>query len=189
MGVRFFSFLPKYQKIKTNWPIREAIALFTRNVLTTACYPLLVSNPCNHDLCPEESMCVIHSRDEHRCICPDGMVEVQRRPNATNVDGIPSIVCRPQETTTPSPTQCPLSCVKGKCMFSPPDGFKCRCDPLYEGVLCDKYRCSQYCKNNGFCIVDTHAPTGPNEPKPITVSLGDILLSWVFVMFFIGVIL
>jgi hypothetical protein len=128
-----------------------------------------VSNPCNHDLCAEEAMCVIRSREEHRCICPDGLMEVQRRSNATDVDGITSVVCRPQETTTPSPTQCPLNCVKGECKFSPLNGFKCVCNPLYEGKLCDKYRCSQYCKNKGFCVIDTLAPTGPNEQKPIKV--------------------
>jgi hypothetical protein len=130
----------------------------------------LVSNPCNHDLCAEEAMCVIRSRDEHRCICPDGLVEVPRRHNATEQDGISSVVCRPQETTTPSPTECPLACVKGDCVFSPPEGFKCRCHPLYEGKLCDKYRCSQYCKNKGFCVVDTLAPDGLNGQKPIKVS-------------------
>jgi len=136
---------------------------------------IAVSNPCNHDLCAEEAMCVVRSREDHRCICPDGMVEVKRRGgqqnNVSASDGISSVSCRPAAAaTTASPTKCPLNCLKGECKFSPPDGFKCRCDPLYEGKLCDKYRCSQYCKNKGFCVIDTLAPTGPDGQKPIMVS-------------------
>ncbi|XP_059475497.1 low-density lipoprotein receptor-related protein 1 isoform X2 [Neocloeon triangulifer] len=127
-----------------------------------------LSNPCNHDLCAEEAMCLVRSRTQHRCMCPEGMTEVKR---SQSVTGVSSIACRPADRTTPAPPKCPLNCHKGECV-STPSGFACECNPLYEGKLCDKYRCSQYCKNKGFCVVDVTAVTAPNEQKPIKCHCG-----------------
>jgi hypothetical protein len=81
------------------------------------------------------------------------------------------VACRPVENGTgDNNKECPLACVKGDCVSNPQGGYKCNCHPLYEGKLCDKYRCSQYCKNKGFCVVDTLAQPGPRGEYAIMVS-------------------
>ncbi|MPC12441.1 Fibropellin-1 [Portunus trituberculatus] len=53
-----------------------------------------------------------------------------------------------------SSRDCKLFCLKGKCIITD-QGPKCQCDPKFDGVHCDHYRCSGYCKNGGFCQVES----------------------------------
>lgn len=44
--------------------------------------------------------------------------------------------------------KCDLFCHQGRCQITPL-GPKCICNQFYEGEFCERYRCSQYCKNGG----------------------------------------
>lgn len=49
----------------------------------------------------------------------------------------------------PPPTKkCDLLCHQGKCEMTS-KGPKCVCNEFYEGEFCQKFKCSQYCKNGG----------------------------------------
>ncbi|CAB3364278.1 Hypothetical predicted protein [Cloeon dipterum] len=120
-----------------------------------------LSNPCNRNLCAEGVFCLIRSRDDRQCICPEGSKK-DPRGSFDNSTG-----CQEVKTTTQSPKTCPLNCRFGECVNAENGGYKCNCNPLYEGKLCDKFRCSQYCKNKGFCVVQVNEKSGPDGLKPI----------------------
>ncbi|KAF4524352.1 hypothetical protein B566_EDAN007528 [Ephemera danica] len=96
----------------------------------------------------------------------DRQLEVTPRPGTEDTKHKTAIICQP---ATPAPSRgaptCPLQCKKGNCV-STADGFKCVCQPLYEGELCDKFRCSQFCKNKGMCFADLLS-TLPDQPPPL----------------------
>ncbi|XP_042220954.1 prolow-density lipoprotein receptor-related protein 1-like isoform X2 [Homarus americanus] len=95
-------------------------------------------NPCASSPCDPDAMCLISGPKNYSCICPDGMTE-------DSLGGVKKCHIQPAKTS-----QCPLFCNKGVCEQTR-KGPRCKCDPLYQGLHCEKYRCSGYCKNDGYC--------------------------------------
>lgn len=108
-------------------------------------------NPCRASNCDNSSICVIGSTDPDRsfsCICPDGFYK-KIESSGTNI-----VSCIPHA----DPGQCSLKCNAGKCQ-TVEGKSKCVCPPNFNGDRCEHYICSQYCQNNGACVMDTdHKP-------------------------------
>ncbi|KAK6630731.1 hypothetical protein RUM44_002900 [Polyplax serrata] len=101
-------------------------------------------NPCQINSCHDSSLCVLASHNLKTgviksCLCPDGL-QKSILPNST-------VVCK---ISAPE-KKCDLFCHEGKCEMTS-TGPRCKCNPFYEGTFCQKFRCSQYCKNGGRCI-------------------------------------
>lgn len=86
------------------------------------------------------------------CKCVDGYSEVFVRT-------IDRTECEPNNNSS-----CPLLCNQGHCVKTHGQP-ECQCPPDFEGVYCEKYRCSGYCKNRGTCFIDgTRRPADNYKP-------------------------
>ncbi|CAH2009923.1 unnamed protein product [Acanthoscelides obtectus] len=108
-----------------------------------------IPNACD-DFCNNNEFCLLTPKDA-TCICADGYTK-------------DNLTCKVTNSRTPS---CPLNCHKGTCKIIEGYGPSCVCPPSFAGQYCELYRCSQYCKNHGMCIVNTKAATRGTEVVPL----------------------
>lgn len=118
---------------------------------------VLVSNPCKISPCHTDSICLLSSSDPSGrvCKCADDMVIVQ--------DDKLGITCKSKSNV---PEMCHLKCNRGTCKFIN-NKQKCVCPKDYEGEYCEKYRCSEYCRNKGVCYVDTLKAVDKDQLPPL----------------------
>lgn len=128
-----------------------------------------LTNPCNQNKnpCQPSFLCLSSTPQSSICVCPDGYKKVLTVKN--------DVECVP--TPSPSPSfdsvqpkindQCPCQ-NGGRCRYSYDDSLFCECTPLYDGHLCERFRCSGHCKNHGLCYVDLSNVTSiyPNRSSP-----------------------
>lgn len=118
-----------------------------------------LTDPCASATCDKSALCVNRgfagSSVRYSCLCPDGLVKSDAVSKET--EEVVCIVHRPK--------QCDLNCNVGFCKMTT-DGPRCICPPLYDGNLCNNYRCSQYCKNKGLCFADLMSQV-PGSPVPL----------------------
>ncbi|XP_063881494.1 prolow-density lipoprotein receptor-related protein 1-like isoform X4 [Scylla paramamosain] len=101
-----------------------------------------IPNPCTNATCHSTALCVLSGPGSYSCLCPDGTV----------IETVGDhIECH---SLVASNGACNHFCLKGKCVLTE-EGPKCQCDPKFEGEHCNHYRCSDYCKNGGYCQVET----------------------------------
>lgn len=104
-------------------------------------------NPCLTNPCDETANCYLSSTDPlgRSCNCPDNLY-IQK--NGSHV----TCLHRSQISSL-----CYKNCVNGgKCKYSG-DEMICSCPSKYEGESCEHYICSEYCKNQGVCILPTNS--------------------------------
>lgn len=105
---------------------------------------VLVPNPCEKISCQPPGICLLSGNSTAVCACPDGKAIRSTGTNKTHE----TFTCK-----SVTADKCDLKCKQGHCMIE--NGMpKCICNPLYEGVLCEEYRCSGYCLNKGMCFQD-----------------------------------
>ncbi|XP_066143818.1 prolow-density lipoprotein receptor-related protein 1 [Euwallacea fornicatus] len=103
------------------------------------------NNSCK-DFCSDNEFCLLTPKGA-RCVCADGYVN-------------DNLTCKVAASPNIS---CPLQCNLGECKMEPGKTPHCVCPPLYTGDKCQHYRCSQYCKNGGVCMVDSSAEAQSSE--------------------------
>lgn len=104
-------------------------------------------NPCLTNPCDDSAVCYLSSTNPHQrsCNCPDDLY-IQK--NGSNV----SCLHRSEISSL-----CFKNCVNGgKCKYVDNE-MVCQCPSKYEGEFCEHYLCSEYCKNQGVCILPTHS--------------------------------
>jgi integrin beta 2 len=102
-------------------------------------------NPCLLYPCDDSAVCFLSSADQtgRTCNCPDNLF-IQK--NGTHVSCLHK---------SEIPSLCYKPCVNdGKCKYVD-DDMTCECLPQFEGEHCEHYVCSEYCKNNGICVLPT----------------------------------
>lgn len=100
-------------------------------------------NPCLTSPCDGSATCYLSSTDPlgRSCNCPDNLY-IQK--NGSNV----SCLHRSEIASL-----CYKNCVNGgKCKYTG-DEMVCDCPSKYEGEFCEHFICSEYCKNQGVCIL------------------------------------
>ncbi|XP_046809386.1 low-density lipoprotein receptor-related protein 1 [Lucilia cuprina] len=115
-----------------------------------------ITNPCAKEPCKQMgSLCILSTETDsgYRCKCPKDY-------------HIANGKCVADHTTIPD--YCPLKCNLGTCKIINHIP-KCVCQPQFEGEFCEHYRCSNYCKNYGLCIIAPQIP-GSLEPPPLKCS-------------------
>ena len=116
----------------------------------------IVTNPCAREPCKQMgSLCILSTETDtgYRCKCHKDYHESNGKCVGDHVA---------------IPDYCPLKCNLGTCKLINHIP-KCVCQPQFEGELCEHYRCSNYCKNYGLCIIDAQIP-GSLEPPPLKCS-------------------
>ncbi|XP_055372745.1 prolow-density lipoprotein receptor-related protein 1 [Condylostylus longicornis] len=108
-----------------------------------------ISNPCSINPCDsKKAMCILSSEPKgYSCKCPTEYVMIHTSAG---------VKCKPIEDL---PDHCPIRCHKGRCKYIDHQP-RCICDPMYDGELCDHYRCSGYCKNEGVCKIGENSTDG-----------------------------
>ncbi|XP_023237418.1 low-density lipoprotein receptor-related protein 1-like [Centruroides sculpturatus] len=118
-------------------------------------------NPCKENFCGNGALCIANTSENAVCLCPDGMVETRTSDNKTACT-----VVAPTPST--GVANCLITCLNGgTCILGQDEKSFCRCTPEYEGTTCQIFRCSNYCKNNGFCYTDLLQNTSPGKKPPL----------------------
>ena len=92
-------------------------------------------NPCQAaGKCGAGALCLLSSSSSRTCTCATGLTQ-------TVTDS--GLLCQP--------ASCALDCNMGKCVMDETGKPSCKCQALYEGERCERYRCSGYCRNKGSC--------------------------------------
>ncbi|XP_067123645.1 low-density lipoprotein receptor-related protein 1 isoform X3 [Centruroides vittatus] len=118
-------------------------------------------NPCKENFCGNGALCIAKTLENAVCLCPDGMVETRTSDNKTACT-----VVAPTPST--GVANCLITCLNGgTCILGQDEKSFCRCTPEYEGTTCQIFRCSSYCKNNGFCYTDLLQNTSPGKKPPL----------------------
>ncbi|XP_075238130.1 LDL receptor protein 1 isoform X2 [Lycorma delicatula] len=113
-----------------------------------------LTNPCKPESCHESALCVTSQTSKgFDCLCPDGLL-------SNETDNKHEVVC---DIVVP----CLLNCHSGTCEFGPSGLPRCVCPPLYEGVHCEHYRCSQFCKHGGSCSVVNDLQANAGSPPAL----------------------
>ena len=99
-----------------------------------------MNNPCTVKKCTAGALCLLNSSTTRSCSC-----SMLMNPVVTDA----GLQCQPLD----GDSACPLDCHSGKCVIRNGSPV-CECPILYEGDLCERYRCSGYCRNKGFCYSD-----------------------------------
>lgn len=104
-------------------------------------------NPCQLNPCDKTAICLLSSSDPHgrTCNCPDNLY-VQK--NGSNVQCL---------SKTEIPSLCYKKCTNGGTCRYVNESMICECAPQFEGEFCEHYICSEYCKNNGVCVIPTNS--------------------------------
>lgn len=104
-----------------------------------------------------DSICLLSSTDPsgRTCKCADDMVIIR--------DDKLGITCKSKSNM---PNMCQLKCNRGTCKFVN-NKQKCVCPKDFEGIYCEKYRCSGYCRNKGICYVDTLKSVADDQLPPL----------------------
>lgn len=106
-------------------------------------------NPCILNPCDDSAICYLSSTDQlgRSCNCPDNLY-IQK--NGSHV------TCLHRSEI---PSLCYKNCVNGgKCKYDK-DEMVCDCPSKYDGEYCEHYICSEYCKNQGVCILPSNSKT------------------------------
>lgn len=106
-----------------------------------------LQNPCKLYPCDESAVCYLSSTDVkgRSCNCPDNLY-IQN-------DGT-SVKCLHKSMIA---ALCYKNCVNGgKCVFDG-DSMVCECSSTYDGEFCEHYICSEFCKNQGICVLPANA--------------------------------
>lgn len=149
-----------------------------------------LSNPCHKwsrrlstyvSPCPHSTfICIATSPKTYECTCPDGQRKMLSNRNESECIALPT-----EETTSASnkshqsPSESPCPCLnEGKCRYLADDSLYCQCPPLYDGQLCEQFRCTNYCLHNGACYVDLSQAISlylePPTVKVVSESLANL---------------
>lgn len=104
-------------------------------------------NPCLTNPCDESATCYLSSVNPlgRSCNCPDNLY-IQK--NGSHV------TCLHRSEIA---SLCYKNCVNGgKCKYSG-DEMICDCPSKFEGEFCQHFICSEYCLNQGICIIPIHS--------------------------------
>lgn len=104
-------------------------------------------NPCLTYPCDDSAICYLSSSDPlgRSCNCPDNLY-IQK--NGSHV------TCLHRSEI---PSLCYKNCVNdGKCKYDG-DNMFCECPSKYEGEFCEHYICSEFCKNQGVCVIPVNS--------------------------------
>jgi len=105
-------------------------------------------NPCKEHSCHDSALCVMKQVENNiasfTCVCPDGLTAIDPEPQNTS-----RIICEFV------PTPC-LACFHGYCNNNGSEP-RCICHPGFTGPLCNRYICSDYCRNGGTCSLKNNA--------------------------------
>ncbi|XP_034243195.1 prolow-density lipoprotein receptor-related protein 1 isoform X1 [Thrips palmi] len=120
-------------------------------------HPRTSLNVCQKNPCHPSALCVPQGNrpgtTNRTCLCPDGylatvssalMVECNLKPKAAE--------------------KCDVKCIMGKCQIFA-EGPRCVCEPMYGGEHCNRYLCSEFCKNQGRCDAVVESKLGKAVPK------------------------
>ncbi|KAG1687419.1 Prolow-density lipoprotein receptor-related protein 1 [Nymphon striatum] len=116
-----------------------------------------LTNPCRRKqhTCGYKAECVIISSTEGSCLCPDGFIE-------DPTDKTSQMRCTKYAATKSK--KCAKVCYNnGNCYFNEKGKPMCNCTSGFTGDQCDEYRCSNYCKNHGYCSTEKN-PKDPDGP-------------------------
>ncbi|RZF40959.1 hypothetical protein LSTR_LSTR013214 [Laodelphax striatellus] len=120
-----------------------------------------VSNSCSPGTCHPSAICLLSAPPAmHTCACPNGLRMVDSNGSVITTTPPPSLTPKPHLQTTLDPTvscmpskTCSLDCHAGVCKTDSYGNARCECHPLFHGPRCERYHCSRYCLNGGFCHV------------------------------------
>ncbi|CRL03072.1 CLUMA_CG016407, isoform A [Clunio marinus] len=104
-------------------------------------------NPCLSHPCDDTAICFLSSSDPlgRSCNCANNLY-IQKN--------ISYVTCKHRSEI---PSLCYKNCVNGgKCKYAD-DEMACECPSKYEGEFCQHFICSEYCKNQGVCILPSNA--------------------------------
>ncbi|XP_039297964.1 low-density lipoprotein receptor-related protein 1 [Nilaparvata lugens] len=131
-----------------------------------------VTNHCSPGACHPSAICMLSAPPTlHTCACPNGLRLVDANGTAVTSTTPSPLVPKHLHTTTdpnvaclPSKT-CNLDCHAGVCKTDSLGHARCECHPLFHGPRCERYHCSRYCLNGGFCHVRVDLKSSPDAHK------------------------
>lgn len=128
-----------------------------------------LTNPCRKQACHSSFLCIARTPETSTCVCPDGYKKIVTVKSESECVPTPPPI--PDSNQQPTVDRCPCQ-NGGRCRYSFDDSLFCECTPLYDGKLCEHFRCSGHCKNHGLCYVDLSNVSSVYPTVNVTNTLG-----------------